>query len=134
MSQRWQVIFSNLAVVVLFSAACASGTNEDFDILIENGKVVDGTGNPWFYADVGITGNSIVAVGDLASKTARKTIDAEGLVVSPGFIDVHAHSESGFRETDSNANLNYLIQGVTTVVTGADGGGTFNVAESKAQW
>ena len=134
MSQRWQVILSNLAVVVLFSAACASGTNEDFDILIENGKVVDGTGNPWFYADVGITGNSIVAVGDLASKTARKTIDAEGLVVSPGFIDVHAHSESGFRETDSNANLNYLIQGVTTVVTGADGGGTFNVAEIKAQW
>ena len=134
MSQRWQGILSNLAVVVLFSAACASGTNEDFDILIENGKVVDGTGNPWFYADVGITGNSIVAVGDLASKTARKTIDAEGLVVSPGFIDVHAHSESGFRETDSNANLNYLIQGVTTVVTGADGGGTFNVAEIKAQW
>ena len=134
MSQRWQVILSNLAVVVLFSAACASGTNEDFDILIENGKVVDGTGNPWFYADVGITGNSIVAVGDLASKTARKTIDAEGLVVSPGFIDVHAHSESGFREIDSNANLNYLIQGVTTVVTGADGGGTFNVAEIKAQW
>ena len=134
MSQRWQVILSNLAVVALFSVACASGTNEDFDILIENGKVVDGTGNPWFYADVGITGNSIVAVGDLASKTARKTIDAEGLVVSPGFIDVHAHSESGFREIDSNANLNYLIQGVTTVVTGADGGGTFNVAEIKAQW
>ena len=134
MSQRWQVILSNLAVVVLFSAACASGTNEDFDILIENGKVVDGTGNPWFYADVGITGNSIVAVGDLASKTARKPIAAEGLIVSPGFIDVHAHSESGFRETDSNANLNYLIQGVTTVVTGADGGGTFNVAEIKAQW
>jgi N-acyl-D-aspartate/D-glutamate deacylase len=134
MSQRWQVVLSNLVVAALFSEACASGTNKDFDILIENGKVVDGTGNPWFYADVGIVGNSIVALGDLASKTARKTIDAEGLVVSPGFIDVHAHSESGFRQADSNANLNYLVQGVTTVVTGADGGGTFNVAEIKTQW
>ncbi len=137
MSQRWLIIFSKLAVLAFFSAACASGTsgtNEDFDILIENGKVVDGTGNPWFYADVGITGNSIVAVGDLAAKTARRTIDAEGLVVSPGFIDMHAHSERGFEEADSNANLNYLIQGVTTVVTGQDGGGTFKVAETKAKW
>ena len=134
MSQRWPVILSNLALVWFFSAACATGTNEDFDILIENGKVVDGTGNPWFYADVGIVGNSIVAVGDLANRTARKTIDAEGLVVSPGFIDVHAHSERGFGEPDSNANLNYLVQGVTTVVTGNDGGGTFEVAETKARW
>jgi N-acyl-D-aspartate/D-glutamate deacylase len=123
-----------LALVAFFSAACATGTNEDFDILIENGKVVDGTGNPWFYADVGIVGNSIVAVGDLANRTARKTIDAEGLVVSPGFIDVHAHSERGFGEPDSNAKLNYLVQGVTTVVTGNDGGGTFEVAETKARW
>ena len=134
MSQRWLVILSNLALVAFFSAACATGTNEDFDILIENGRVVDGTGNPWFYADVGITGNSIVAVGDLANKTARKTIDANGLVVSPGFIDVHAHSERGFGESDSNANLNYLVQGVTTVVTGNDGGGTFKVAETKGKW
>ncbi len=134
MSQRWLVIFSNLAVVAFFSAACSTGTNEDFDILIENGRIVDGSGNPSFYADVGITGNSIVAVGDLANKTARKTIDADGLVVSPGFIDVHAHSERGFGESDSNANLNYLVQGVTTVVTGNDGGGTFEVAETKARW
>jgi N-acyl-D-aspartate/D-glutamate deacylase len=134
MSQRWLVILSNLALVAFFSAACATGTNEDFDILIENGRVVDGTGNPWFYADVGIVGNFIVAVGDLANRTARRTIDAEGLVVSPGFIDVHAHSERGFGAPDSNANLNYLIQGVTTVVTGNDGGGTFEVADTKARW
>ena len=134
MAQRWQVVLSSLAVVAFFSAACVGGTNEDFDILIENGRVVDGTGNPWFYADVGIVDNSIVAVGDLANRTARKTIDAEGLVVSPGFIDVHAHSERGFGEPDSNANLNYLVQGVTTVVTGNDGGGTFEVAETKARW
>ena len=134
MSQRWQVILSSLAVVAFLSAACTGGTDEDFDILIENGKVVDGTGNPWFYGDVGITGNSIVAVGDLASKTARTTIDAEGLVVSPGFIDAHAHSERGFGEADSSANLNYLLQGVTTVATGQDGGGTFEVAETKAKW
>ena len=134
MPQRGLVILCNLAVIVFSFVACTSANNEDFDILIENGKVVDGTGNPWFYADVGITGNSIVAVGDLASKTARKTIDAEGLVVSPGFIDMHTHCERGFGDPASNANLNYLIQGVTTVVTGNDGGGTFKVAETKAKW
>ena len=78
MSQRWQVILSNLAVVALFSVACASGTNEDFDILIENGKVVDGTGNPWFYADVGITGNSIVAVGDLGRPARYSKVTSAG--------------------------------------------------------
>ena len=134
MLQRQLVILSNLAVVACFFSACANGTDEDFDILIENGRVVDGTGNPWFYADVGITDNLIVAVGDLADKNARKTIDADGLIVSPGFIDVHAHSEGGFGEPDSNANLNYLVQGVTTVVTGNDGGGTFKVSETKAKW
>ena len=134
MLQRQLVILSNLAVVACFFAACANGTDEDFDILIENGRVVDGTGNPWFYADVGITDDLIVAVGDLADKNARKTIDADGLIVSPGFIDVHAHSEGGFGEPDSNANLNYLVQGVTTVVTGNDGGGTFKVSETKEKW
>ncbi|MGH9323998.1 MAG: N-acyl-D-amino-acid deacylase family protein, partial [Vicinamibacteria bacterium] len=94
----------------------------------------DGTGTPGFDADVGIRGDSIVAVGDLSSSTALKTIDATGLVVSPGFIDMHTHCESGFEKVDSNANLNYLLQGVTTVVTGNDGSGTFKVAETKSSW
>jgi N-acyl-D-aspartate/D-glutamate deacylase len=121
-------------VLVLLSTACAVGNREDFDLLIENGRVVDGTGTLGFDADVGIRGDSIVALGDLSSSTARETIDATGLVVSPGFIDMHTHCEPGFEKVDSNANLNYLIQGVTTVVTGNDGSGTFKVAETKSRW
>ena len=134
MTPRWRILFSTLPLLACFSAACAIGVDEDFDILIENGMVIDGTGTPRFQADVGISGGSIVAVGDLTSKTARKTIDAAGLVVSPGFIDLHAHPERGFSQPGSSTNLNYLVQGVTTVVTGNDGGGTFRVAETKANW
>lgn len=128
-----RVLLSSLVTLAFLSAACANGVR-DFDILIENGRVIDGTGRPWFSADVGITDGTIVAVGDLASRAAHKTIDAEGLVVSPGFIDIHAHPERGFSEPGSSANLNYLVQGVTTVVTGNDGGGTFRVTETKTKW
>ncbi len=128
------LLLGSLALFAVFSAGCADGSDESFDIVIENGMVVDGTGNPRFRADIGIRGGSIVAVGDLGSVTAEKTIDAEGLVVSPGFIDIHAHPERGFEEPGSSANLNYLLQGVTTVVTGNDGGGTFRVAETKTNW
>jgi len=107
---------------------------ESYDILIVNGQIVDGSGNPGFYGDVGIMGDSIVAVGDLSGKTATKTIDAEGLVVTPGFIDMHTHCDEGLGQIDSNVNLNYLIQGTTTVVTGNCGSGSFNVAEMKASW
>ncbi len=133
MTPQRRILLGTLASLAFVSAACATGA-EDFDLLIENGRVVDGTGSPGIYADVGITDDSIVAIGDLASRTARKTIDAEGLIVSPGFIDIHAHPERGFREAGASANLNYLIQGVTTVLTGNDGGGTFRVAETKTNW
>src|SRR5262245_25991541 len=66
---------------------------QDFDLLLQRGKVVDGTGNPWFRADVGIRGGKIAAIGDLKGKTAARTIDASGLVVAPGFIDIHNHSD-----------------------------------------
>ncbi|MBM4082825.1 MAG: D-aminoacylase, partial [Planctomycetes bacterium] len=65
-----------------------------FDILIRNGKVVDGTGNPWQFGDVGIEKGKIAAIGKLSSSTeAKRVLDASGLVVAPGFIDVHTHSD-----------------------------------------
>src|SRR5687767_6093236 len=86
------------------------------DILIKNGKILDGTGNSWFYGDVAITNGVIVRIGRLDSYTATKIIDAKGMIVSPGFIDVHTHIEGDeFRNPTAD---NFIFDGVTTVVTG----------------
>ncbi len=116
------------------AAQPATSEPHDFDILITGGKIINGTGNPWFLADVGIRGDVVTAIGDLSGKTAARTIDAEGLVVSPGFIDVHAHVAEAFNSADGKAILNYLIQGVTTVVSGNDGAGTDKIAATKEKW
>ena len=88
----------------------------DFDILIVNGRVIDGAGNPWFKANVGITGESISAIGKLDDSGAGRTIDAEGFVVAPGFIDVHGHSSYSVL-IDPRVESK-VRQGVTTEVSG----------------
>ncbi len=122
-----------LMSVISFFSSC-NRTDVEFDILVTKGKIVDGTGSPWFYGDIGIIGDTIVAIGDLTGKSASKTIDAKGLVVSPGFIDLHTHCDDGLGRLDSNSNLNYLIQGTTTAVTGNCGSGTFEITDIKAKW
>jgi N-acyl-D-amino-acid deacylase len=106
----------------------------DYDILITDGAIFDGNGNPSFVGDIGIVGDTIFDVGDLSGKTAVETVDANGLAVSPGFIDMHTHCDSGLGQIDSNINLNYLIQGTTTVVTGNCGDGTYKIAKIKDKW
>ncbi len=104
---------------VLFSLiliAATPITAQRFDILVQNGKIVDGTGNPWFYGDVGIKKGRIVAIGNLSGKKSKSVIDAAGKMVTPGFIDVHTHIEGGILERP--LALNYLYDGVTTAVTG----------------
>jgi N-acyl-D-amino-acid deacylase len=86
------------------------------DILIKNGKIVDGTGNSWFYGDVAITHDSIAAIGQLGSWKAAKEIDATGLIIAPGFIDVHTHIEND--EVKNPLATNFIMDGVTTVITG----------------
>lgn len=134
MTRKWLLVFIGLTFVVFTFVGQSKTASEDFDILVKNGRIVDGTGNPWFYADIGIKGDAIVAIGRLSEKTAAKIIDAAGLVVSPGFIDLHSHCDSGLGEIDSNVNLNYLIQGTTTVVTGNCASGTFKIKETKERW
>ena len=90
-----------------------------YDILIKNGKIVDGTGIPAYHADVAIVGEKIVAVGSLSDQDAKKTIDAEGLVVCPGFIDDHSHGDLNVL-ADPYAR-NQLLQGITTEVGGSCG-------------
>src|SRR4029078_5865810 len=85
------------------------------DIIIRHGKIIDGTGNPWFYGDVAIKGDHIAAVG-LISGEARHAINATNLVIAPGFIDMHSHSDWVLFE-DGNAESK-IRQGVTTEVIG----------------
>ncbi|HEV8286948.1 MAG TPA: D-aminoacylase [Chitinophagaceae bacterium] len=86
------------------------------DIIIRNGKIIDGTGNSWFYGDVAVKNGKIVGVGRHLDFIAAKTVDATGLIVSPGFIDVHTHLE-GDETKDPNAT-NFILDGVTTCITG----------------
>ncbi len=90
-----------------------------FDLLISGGTVVDGTGSPGVRADVGINGKRIEQIGDLAESTARRIIDATGLTVTPGFIDVHAHSDGALLADGQHANG--IRQGITTEIISPDG-------------
>src|SRR5262245_53991315 len=76
----------------------AAGQRAEFDMLISNGRLVDGTGNPSFNSDVGVRDGKIAAIGRLANHSAERTIDATGLVVAPGFIDIHNHSDDTILE------------------------------------
>ena len=121
------------------AATQAQGTQgAPADLLIRNGRVIDGTGAAARNADIAITGDRITFVGDAARSniTARRTIDARGLIVAPGFIDPHTHALEDLSSNDPKrrANVNYLMQGVTTVITGNDGGGPFEVARTLEKW
>ncbi len=92
----------------------------DFDLLIRNARVVDGTGSPWFRADIGVKAGKIAAIGRLAERSADRVFDAQDRVVSPGFIDVHTHIEGSVEKIPTGDN--YVMDGVTSVVTGNCGG------------
>ncbi len=103
-------------LAVLLPVRQAAGADAPYDLLIRNGKIVDGSGNPWFAGDVAVRGDRIVAVGRVPPGPARRTIDARGLVVAPGFIDMHSHSDYLLLE-DGHAQ-GKVRQGVTTEVLG----------------
>jgi N-acyl-D-amino-acid deacylase len=97
-----------------------------YDLLITNARIVDGSGNPWFRADIAIKDGRIARVGRLGPESASRTIDARGQIVAPGFIDVHTHVESIY---NLPAAENFVRMGVTTLVTGNCGSSTTDVAE-----
>ncbi len=102
-----------LAVCLL---ALAPAPDAPFDLLITGGRVVDGSGAPWFAADVGVRDGKIAAVGVLAGRPAKRTIDAKGLIVAPGFIDLLGQSEYNVLVDKRAASK--ITQGITTEVTG----------------
>ena len=108
--------------ILIVACVCATALfaqDNRFDILITGAKVVNGTGAPWFYGDVGIRGDTIAAVGSIAQADAAVRIDASGMVVAPGFIDIHSHGRRGIASVPTAEN--YLREGVTTFLEGQDG-------------
>jgi N-acyl-D-amino-acid deacylase len=114
-------------IFILLISACGQSENQkiEADILIVNGLLFDGTGNPGQMLDIGILADRIVYVGPTGADhvNAARIIDAKSLIVAPGFIDPHTHSLEDLESQERHQNINYLTQGVTTVFNGNDGGG-----------
>ena len=110
------VVAAAAAAVFAGVVGALQRASNGFDVLIKNGRIVDGTGAPWFRGDVGITGDRIVAVGSLSDRPAAATVDATDLVVAPGFIDLLGQSE--FHVLVDGRAASKILQGVTTEVTG----------------
>ncbi len=91
--RRWKYVF--LSVVLLFGVAPLEAREpaQSFDIVITNGRIIDGTGSPWYSGDIGIRGGKITVIGNLSAAPRARTIDARGMVVAPGFIDMLGQSE-----------------------------------------
>ena len=111
--------FPRTAAIVAVAALGACAPQQSYDLIIENGSVIDGSGSPGREADVAIAGGKIAAVGDLADAAAERRIDATGLVVSPGFIDMHNHSDDTLLDEPNCESM--IRQGVTTMVLGEGG-------------
>jgi N-acyl-D-aspartate/D-glutamate deacylase len=122
------------SVLLLMFASVSISQEIDYDIIVRGGRIVDGTGNPWYSADVAIQDGRIAAVGRLEGKRARTVLDAAGLYVAPGFIDTHTHSDRGLSREDLKEAKPHLAQGVTTVVVNLCGGGSWPLSDQRATY
>lgn len=127
MKKLLTAVFCASAAVLTAQSGPAS-----FDVLIRNARVMDGSGNPWLRADLGITGDRITAIGLLPSATAARVIDARDRIVAPGFIDVHSHAADGLTRPALHQAQPLIVQGITTVVVNPDGGGPVDLAAQRA--
>jgi N-acyl-D-amino-acid deacylase len=107
---------SQIKLTVLFLFIVGLVQAQQADLLIKNGKILDGTGNSWFYGDIAIQKGKILRIGNLSGWQATRTIDATGKMVAPGFIDVHTHIEDDERKNPTADN--FIYDGVTSVITG----------------
>ncbi len=98
----------------------SSAQSTQYDLILRGGRVIDGTGSPWYRADVAIKGDTIARIAPSIAEPAARVIEIDGLVVAPGFIDIHTHARRGIFEVPTADN--YVRQGVTTLVEGPDGG------------
>ena len=112
-------------------ALTAAAQPPRYDVIVRGGRVIDGTGGPWYRADLAISGDAIAAIGSSLDGVAGRVIDASGLAVAPGFIDIHTHARRGIFEVPTADN--YVRQGVTTLIEGPDGGSPVPLAPFLAQ-
>jgi N-acyl-D-amino-acid deacylase len=124
---------SSLGLIATVVYSIAPQAQPSFDILIRSGRVMDGTGNPWLRADIGVRGDRVAAVGRLGSATAKTVVDAADRLVTPGFIDVHSHAAEGLTRPELRQAQPIVVQGVTTVVVNPDGGGPVDLAGQAAR-
>jgi N-acyl-D-aspartate/D-glutamate deacylase len=117
-----------ITLATLTAPQSAEDSPIEADVVIRGATLVDGTGKPGQVGDLAIRGDKIVAVGKFTVAGKPRVLDASGLIISPGFIDLHTHSDIPLTKKATSANLNYLMQGVTTVVTGNCGAGPTDVA------
>ena len=121
------MVFSSFAMAVCSVAPAVA----QYDVLIRGGWVLDGLGNSAVVTSVAIVGDRIVAVGELSGATARLVVDASGLYVSPGFIDVHSHAGGGLASEELSHAKPLLAQGITTAVLNPDGGGPADLVQQR---
>jgi dihydroorotase/N-acyl-D-amino-acid deacylase len=112
-------VVSTLATLLALPALGVAQSPE-YDLVLRNGRIVDGTGAPWFVADLAVRGDAIVAIGRSLPGSARRSVDVGGAVIAPGFIDIHTHARRGILNVPTADN--YVRQGVTTLFEGPDGG------------
>lgn len=111
----------------LFAGLVSAKEAEVFSVIIEGGEVFDGLGGPAKQVDVGLRGDRIAAIGDLSTERAARRLEARGLTIVPGFVDIHSHATRGiFRHPDAE---NYIRQGVTTAIGGPDGSSPYPIGE-----
>ena len=119
----WNYCISSVTLLALLLPSF--GNSQDYDFIIRGGKVVDGSGNPWYHADIAIKNDRIAEIGQLSNHEAKRVIDAHGLVVAPGFIDPHTHALRGIFEVPNAESA--LLQGVTTLTEGNDGSSPYPI-------
>jgi N-acyl-D-amino-acid deacylase len=141
MRRRCAPLLAAAAAFTLSACLVADAAGQQqYDVLIRGGRVLDGSGNPWFAADIGVRDDRIVAVGRLDGATAARVIDATGRHVAPGFIDIHSHADdtgnprNTLRSDDPRrrAAPNLVTQGITTVVVNQDGRSAWPIAAQRA--
>lgn len=122
---RWLLV----SVILLLAPQAPS-----YDLLIRNARVLDGTGNPWFRADVAVKDGRIVQIGDLATAKATRVVDASGMYLAPGFIDIHSHSDRALGDPELRYNVNMVAQGITLSVVNQDGRSPWPIRDQRARY